>query len=166
MKRHTILSLSIIFWFNIHSWVWMLTCALPRPVCCVSTPRSPLLCCAALPVPVCLCSCVLWLQFTQIWPCCRQVSLLREVLQRDPGRQCHPGRRPSAAADVCIFCRPESFEVLLLLNRTNISKQWTVRVERCDVECILRLSAAWYQRSSLRRRKMTCWTLSRKSRHF
>lgn len=51
--------------------------------------------------PVCLCCyCVRWLQFTQIWPYCRQVSLLWEVLQWDPGQQCEPGRRPGAAADV------------------------------------------------------------------
>ncbi len=104
------------FFFHIHLWVWMLTCALPWPVSCVSISARPrvLRSCAVL-LSVCrfACALVCWFQFTQIWPCCRQVSLLREVLQRDSGRQCYPGRRPSPAADVRIFCRPEGFEVFL-----------------------------------------------------
>lgn len=80
-------------------------CVLPSVHC----PCSVLGCCRVPPftlrsttrTPVCLCCyCVCWLQFTQIWPYCRQVSLLWEVLQRDPGQQCDPGGRPGTAADV------------------------------------------------------------------
>lgn len=81
-------------------------------VCC---PSSVLGCCHVLrslfilpPVPpVCLCCyCVCWLQFTQIWPYCRQVSLLWEVLQWDPGQHCDPGGWSDTATDV-------SFQVLV-----------------------------------------------------
>lgn len=66
--------------------------------------------------PVCLCCyCVCWLQFTQIWPYCRQVSLLWEVLQRDPGQQCDPGGRPSTATDVSYQARVADHHLMINL---------------------------------------------------
>ena len=73
--------------------------------------------------PVCLCCyCVCWLQFTQIWPYCRQVSLLWKVLQWDPGQQCDPGRRPGTATDVSSQARlAELFMVIIVWDDQSVS---------------------------------------------
>ncbi len=108
--------------------IWTSACAC---VCvCVCVPLSVhcsccvLGCCrvllftlhSATCTPVCLCCyCVCWLQFTQIWPYCRQVSLLWEVLQRDPGQQCDPGGRPGTATDVSYQARVAEHHQMIIL---------------------------------------------------
>lgn len=68
--------------------------------------------CAGLPV---LLLCVRCLQFTQIWPYCRQVSLLWEVLQRYPGEQCDPGGRPGTATDVSFMAAVADHQLMIIL---------------------------------------------------
>ena len=81
---------------------------------CFHVPPFTLHCATCAPVCLC-CYCVCWLQFTQIWPYCRQVSLLWEVLQRDPGQQCDPGRRPGPATDVSEQARVADHHLMIIL---------------------------------------------------
>lgn len=87
---------------------------------CPSVCPLPMLCPRLLhsatcaPVYLC-CYCVCWLQFTQIWPYCRQVSLLWEVLQRDPGEQCDPGGRPGTATDVSYKAPVADHRLMIIL---------------------------------------------------
>lgn len=89
------------------SWPFQpwLTCVSACVCVCPSICPLPVLCPRLLhsatcaPVYLC-CYCVCWLQFTEIWPYCRQVSFLWKVLQWDPGEQCDPGGWPSPATDV------------------------------------------------------------------
>lgn len=98
----------------------------------------------------------------------QQVSLLWEVLQWDPGQQCDPGRWPGAVADVSDKARvAEHYPVveivrLLSLSGCHYVDRNEVSVTELNVFVYLLLfAAAWSQKSSLRRRKMTCWTLNR-----
>lgn len=138
--------------------------------CC----RVPRLLCILPPVRrfACAATVCAGLQFTQIWPYCRQVSLLWEVLQRDPGQQCDPGGRPGTATDVSYQARvarkPADDHLARLLGSFLSGLDSLERVfdhmsqhELCC--CFLSLfCAVWSQKSSLKRRKMICWTLNRK----
>lgn len=160
MKRHTFM-----FWCNVHLWVWMLTCALPWTVCCVPISARPAFCalvlccspCAGLPVLLCAGSSspkygLVADRYHFCEKCFNEIQGDSVTLGDDPAQpQTYVSADAQKALRFCIF-------LSLKMSRACVKVQ-------CRIYFV-RLSAAWYQRSSLRRRKMTCWTLSRKSWHF
>lgn len=143
----------------------------PAMLCPRLFPCAPFTLHSATCAPVCLCCyCVCWLQFTQIWPYCRQVSLLWEVLQRDPGQQCDPGGRPGTATDVSYQARVAEhtwWSSCEIIRRFSLWPSFCGKEFQSQEQTWTELSlhsflcAGWYQKSSLKRRKTTCWTQNR-----